>query len=80
MNIKLKETASKGIVPDLPHNRFYELEIPLPSIEEQKKIVNILDKFSTITNDLNEGLPAEIKLREQQYEYYRNMLLSFPHQ
>ncbi len=79
MNIKLKETASKGTVPDLPHNRFYELEIPLPSIEEQKKIVNILDKFSTITNDLNEGLPAEIKLREQQYEYYREMLLSFPH-
>ena len=79
MNIKLKETASKGTVPDLPHNRFYELEIPLPSIEEQKKIVNILDKFSTIINDLNEGLPAEIKLREQQYEYYREMLLSFPH-
>ena len=56
-----------------------KLELPIPPLEVQLHVVNILDKFSTIINDLNEGLPAEIKLREQQYEYYREMLLSFPH-
>ena len=80
VNKRLKELASKGTVPDLPHNKFYELEIPLPSIEEQKKIVTMLDKFSEIANDLEQGLPAEINLRQKQYEYYRNKLLSFPHQ
>ena len=80
VNKRLKELASKGTVPDLPHNKFYELEIPLPSIEEQKKIVTMLDKFSEIANDLERGLPAEIDLRQKQYEYYRNLLLSFPNQ
>ena len=40
--------------------------------------VNILDKFDTMTTSLSEGLPREIKLRQQQYEYYRDLLLSFP--
>lgn len=48
------------------------------SIEEQARIVAILDKFDTLTASINEGLPREIKLRQQQYEYYRDLLLSFP--
>lgn len=52
--------------------------IPVPSAEEQKRVVNILDKFDTLTTSLSEGLPREIKLRQQQYEYYRDLLLSFP--
>ena len=53
------------------------LEIPLPNINEQKRIVKLLDKFDTLINDLSNGLPAEIELRRKQYEYYRNKLLSF---
>lgn len=52
--------------------------IPVPSPEEQDRIVAILDKFDTLTTSLSAGLPREIKLRQQQYEYYRDLLLSFP--
>ena len=52
--------------------------IPIPSLEEQRRIVSILDKFETLANDLTEGLPAEIAAVQEQYEYYRNKLLSFP--
>ena len=52
--------------------------IPIPSLAEQARIVNILDKFDTLTTSLTEGLPQEIELRRKQYEYYREQLLSFP--
>ena len=52
--------------------------IPVPSIQEQERIVSILDKFDTLTNSITEGLPREIELRQKQYEYYRDMLFSFP--
>ncbi|MDF1645322.1 MAG: restriction endonuclease subunit S [Pseudomonadales bacterium] len=52
--------------------------IPVPSLEEQARIVAILDKFDTLTSSLTEGLPREIELRQKQYEYYRDLLLSFP--
>lgn len=51
-----------------------QLKIPIPSITEQERIVKILDKFDTLTTSLTSGLPAEIKLRKQQYEYYRDYL------
>ncbi len=50
----------------------------IPPLEIQEQIVEILDKFDKLTNDLTDGLPAEIEARRQQYEYYRNRLLSFP--
>ena len=49
----------------------------LPTMEEQNKIVNILDKFEKLCNDISEGLPAEIEARQKQYEYYRDKLLTF---
>lgn len=52
--------------------------IPVPSSEEQARIASILDKFDSLTNSLQEGLPREIDLRQKQYEYYRDLLLSFP--
>ena len=51
--------------------------IPTPPLAEQIRIVTILDKFDALVNDLTSGLPAEIKARRQQYEYYRDRLLSF---
>jgi len=53
-------------------------DVLLPSLPEQQRIVTILDKFDTLTTSLTEGLPREIELRQQQYEYYRELLLSFP--
>ncbi|MEE6075891.1 restriction endonuclease subunit S [Avibacterium paragallinarum] len=52
-------------------------KIPVPSLEEQKRIAAILDKFHTLTNSLSDGLPKEIALRQKQYEYYRDLLLGF---
>lgn len=52
--------------------------IPVPPIAVQDKIVEILDRFEFLVNDLSEGLPAEISAVRARYEYYRDMLLSFP--
>ena len=57
--------------------KFKKLQIPIPPMEEQQRIVAILDKFETLVNDISEGLPAEITARRQQYEYYRDKLLTF---
>lgn len=54
-----------------------EFLVPVPSIEEQKRIVSILDRFDKLCNDISEGLPAEIEARRKQYEYYRDKMLSF---
>ena len=58
-------------------SKFYNLLIPIPSIAEQQRIVTILDRFDTLTTDLTQGLPAEIEKRRQQYEFYRDKLLTF---
>jgi len=58
-------------------NKFKRFRFPLPSLEEQQRIVAILEKFDTLVNDLSSGLPAEIAARRQQYEYYRDRLLTF---
>ena len=49
-----------------------------PPLSEQRRIVDILDRFDTLTNSISEGLPREIALRRKQYEYYRDALLNFP--
>ncbi len=54
------------------------MQIPMPPLAEQARIVAILDKFDALTNSITEGLPREIELRQQQYAYYRDLLLSFP--
>lgn len=54
-----------------------QIKIPVPTIEEQEKIIKILDKFDTLCNDLTNGIPAEINARQKQYEYYRDKLLTF---
>ena len=51
--------------------------VPIPGIDEQDRIVSILDKFDALVNDLNIGLPAELAARRTQYEHYRDRLLTF---
>ena len=53
------------------------ITIPLPSIDQQAKIVDLIESFDRIANDLSSGLPAEIVARQKQYEYYRDKLLTF---
>ena len=69
---KVKSKVVHTSVPSLQ-----EIVVPLPSLEEQKRISSTLDKFYSLLNDLTAGLPAEIEKRRQQYEFYRDKLLTF---
>jgi type I restriction enzyme S subunit len=74
----LLETRRRGgSVASLESKRFFDFEIPIPEELEQASIVNALDSFDALVNDINFGLPAEIKSRRGQYEYYRDKLLTF---
>lgn len=74
---KLKRMVRNASVPRLGRYSIENLLIPVPSLEEQQRIVDILDRFDKLCNDLSEGLPAEIAARQKQYEYYRDKLLTF---
>lgn len=69
---------NSGSVSNLNADIIKSLEIPIPTLSEQERIARVLDNFDTLTSSITEGLPREIELRQKQYEYYRNMLLSFP--
>ena len=71
--------AGGGAQPNLSSNKLMEkIQIPIPPIEEQQRIADILDKFDTLVNSISEGLPREIALKRKQYEYYRERLMTFP--
>ena len=70
--------AEGGTIKSISMRKLGNFPIPVPSLSEQQRIVSILDKFEALVNDLSEGLPAEIAAVQEQYEYYRNKLLSFP--
>lgn len=69
--------AKGGKMPRGDKKAVMEYSIPIPPLEEQQRIVSILDRFEALTTDLQSGLPAEIAARRQQYEYYREKLLTF---
>jgi len=75
---QIKKSISSGKISAINAKGFEKVIIPIPPIEEQERIVSILDKFDILTISISEGLPKEIELRKKQYEYYRNKLLSFP--
>ena len=75
--IKISQQVRRASIPRLSKSSFDKLLIPLPPLEEQQRIVTILDKFDTLVNSISEGLPREIELRRKQYEYYRERLLTF---
>ena len=74
---KLMSAATGGTVKGIKGSKLHKLTIPVPPIEEQQRIVSILDRFDKLCNDISEGLPAEIEARQKQYEYYRDKLLTF---
>ena len=75
--LKPWKASEGGTIPRLYNDNIAKAVIAVPSIEEQKRIVSILDRFDAICNDLTSGLPAEIEARQKQYEYYRDKLLNF---
>ena len=76
-SIDLTPYISGAAQPKLNKKNLESIRIPNPSFEEKERIVTILDKFDALTTSLTEGLPREIELRQKQYEYYRDLLLSF---
>ena len=69
--------VSKAGQPQFNANSLKNVKIPIPSLEIQSRIVQVLDNFDTVCNDLKIGLPKEIELRQKQYEYFRDKLLTF---
>ena len=76
-NENLNRYKSQGAQPGLSVANLYNIMLPIPPLSEQQRVVSILDRFEALTTDLQIGLPAEIEARRQQYEYYRNKLLTF---
>ncbi|EKS18525.1 restriction endonuclease subunit S [Streptococcus sp. F0441] len=70
-------SLKQGARGDINMSMIKSLKIPVPSLEIQSRIVQVLDNFDTVCNDLNIGLPKEIELRQKQYEYFREKLLTF---
>ena len=75
---QIKKHVSSGKISAIHARGLEKVLIPVPSLEEQARIVSILDKFDTLTTSISEGLPKEIELRKKQYAYYRDKLLTFP--
>ena len=77
-SIDLTPYISGAAQPKLNKKNLESIQMPNPSLKEKVRIVNLLDKFDTLTSSISEGLPREIELRQKQYEYYRDLLFSFP--
>ena len=75
-----RSRAISGKLPQISTGVTDNYKVPLPPLHVQQHVVNVLDKFNTLVNDIKEGLPKEIEHRRKQYEYWRECLLSFPKQ
>lgn len=73
----LTPAITGGTIKHVLAGKVGKIKVPVPSLEQQQRIVGILDRFDTLCNDITSGLPAEIEARQKQYEYYRDKLLSF---
>ncbi|MEI0700205.1 restriction endonuclease subunit S [Brachyspira intermedia] len=74
---QLRKIIATAGQPKFNKTELKKIKIPVPPLEEQERIVKILDRFDTLCNDISSGLPAEIEMRKKQYEYYRDKLLTF---
>lgn len=77
VHANLNQYKTAGAQPGLSVAQLNEVKIAVPDIKVQNKVANVLDNFESICTDLNIGLPAEIEARQTQYEYYRDLLLTF---
>jgi type I restriction enzyme S subunit len=75
--MQIDRLLQSSSMKNIPMEKIRKFMIPVPSLEIQNEIVNLLERFDTLCNDISSGLPAEIEARQKQYEYYRDKLLSF---
>lgn len=73
----IQKTMFQGSVASIRRPMLNQFPVPVPALDVQKRLINVLDNFESICTDLNVGLPAEIEARQKQYEYYRDLLLKF---
>lgn len=73
----IMDHSKKGPVPYITLPMLQKFRVPVPPMEEQNRLADVLDKFDKLTSDISEGLPAEIEARKKQYAYYRDKLLTF---
>ena len=73
----LKSNSNSAAMTYIVLSTLQQFKIPIPPLQVQEEIVRILDTFDALVNDISIGLPAELKARKKQYEYYRNKLLTF---
>lgn len=73
----IEKIVSSSAMPKFNKTGFRDIMVPVPPLSEQQRIVDILDRFDALCNDITSGLPAEIEARKKQYEYYRDKLLTF---
>jgi type I restriction enzyme S subunit len=78
LKTKLQSQSTGCAQSNINLTTFKNVRFPFPHISDQERIVAILDKFEALTNSISEGLSREIELRQKQYEYYRDLLLTFP--
>ena len=71
-----KQNTNSSSFPSVDMTKLKKVKFPIPSLQTQQKVVDILDKFDTLVNSITEGLPREIELRRKQYEHYRELLLN----
>lgn len=76
-HLQIKKYVCEGKICSISSKSIGRSSIPVPSLQEQERIANILDRFESLTTSLQSGLPAEIAARRQQYEHYRDKLLTF---
>jgi len=74
----IRQLCTYDGIPALNAGSLKELKVPVPALDEQIRVATILDRFDTLANCSQEGLPREIELRQKQYAYYRDILLSVP--
>ena len=74
---RIDAQVRRASIPRISREAVGSIRIPIPPLDVQNRIVNVLDNFEKICSDLNIGLPAEIEARQKQYEYYRDKLLTF---
>ena len=76
-HLQIKKYVNRGKICSISAEGIAKAVIPIPSLAEQERIASILDRFDALCHDIREGLPAEIDLRQKQYEHYRDKLLTF---
>lgn len=77
LKTQIDRLLQSSSMQNIPMWKIRKFKIPVPPLAEQQRIVDILDHFDRLCNDISEGLPAEIESRQKQYEYYRDKLLTF---